>query len=227
MNAHPNTRSFARSRLSFIAILLATLGMVFSFVPSTAVQVAPPSSLAIQFFDAIGGGNALFLISPDAVLHTPEGEFIGRAGLSQFGNELESSFADVEFSTRSVEYAHPLVIVSFTLTGINTGSYHGTEANCAGIAAQGVAVLMVSEGDQCLSGAMSQYIEGAGAGVANVVTEQWIGYDSDLIASQISAFNELDPSTRPGCSDLDLPQAAPDYEPAPSCLTPTLCETPW
>src|SRR5680860_252826 len=209
MNAHPNTRSFARSRLSFIAILLATFGMVFSFVPSTTAQVVPTSSLAIQFFDVIGGGNSLFLVSPDAVLHTPEGEFIGRAGLSQFGNELESSFTGVEFSTQVVEYAHPLVIVSFTLTGINTGSYHGAEANCAGISAPGVAVLKVSEGDQWLSGAMSQYIEGSETGLANLVTEQWIGYDSDLIASQISAFNELDPSTRPGCSNHVLPQAVP------------------
>ena len=83
-------------------------------------------------------------MSPDAVLHSPEGEFVGREGLAQFGEELESSFSNVTFSTKSVEIAGPLTIISFTLTGLNTGEYRGMVSNCAGISVPGVAVLRMS-----------------------------------------------------------------------------------
>ena len=191
------------SRFSFFAILLAALTLLLSSGPSTA-QIAPTPNLANQFFGAIGSGNSLFVLSPGAVLHTPEGEFVGWDGPSQFGEELNASFSDVEFNTNSVEYVESLLIVDFTLTAINTGSYQGVAANCAGIAVPGVAVLMVSE---------------------DRVVEQWIGYDSDVVANQIAAFNSFDPSARPGCSEHVMPQDWPPYEPAPSCIKVNQCES--
>ncbi len=205
MNVHRNRPSFSRS---IVVSVLAVLGMTLAFMPSTVAQEAASQVLATQFFDAVGGNASLLLVSPDAVLHTPEGDYAGRAGLNQFGDDLGASFSNVAFSTQSAAQAGNLVIVSFTLTGINSGSYQGIAANCAGIAVPGVAVLKVSEQSAVVtepwtSGAMSEHFDIVQVRDVDMVVEQWIDYDRDLIASQISAFNLIDPSLpnlRPGCA---------------------------
>jgi hypothetical protein len=60
-----------------------------------------------------------------------------------------------------------------------------------------------------------------------VVSEQWVDYDRDLIASQIAAFNQLDSSSRPGCAAQEAPAAVSTYEPPPSCLAANYCALPW
>ena len=195
MNAQSRTRS--HSKLSFFALLLAVLGLIMGLAPASA-QVVPPSSLlATQFFAAIGGEVTAYQLSADAVLHTPDGDFTGQAGLTQFGEELDASFAGLAFTTDSVAQAGELVIISFTLTGINSGALQGLDANCARVAVPAVAMLHVTEQ------AMSHDPLGAYLVVTidTIVTEQWISYDRDLLASQGADFNPLDPSTRSGCAD--------------------------
>ena len=169
-----NTTSPVHSLRTFLCTLftaLATLSLVIGLSTSLAGAVSQAPSLDSQFFNAIGGGGSQFLIVPGARLHTPEGDYTGRGGLAAFGNDLGDSFSNVTFTTKSVEQAGVLMIVSFTLTGINTGSYHGVVSNCAGITVPGVAVLQTNE--------------------AGFVVEQWIGYDADTITNQIASFNQF------------------------------------
>lgn len=201
-----------RTFLCTLVTALATLTLVIGLSASLSGATAQAPSLDTQFFNAIGGGGSQFLIVPGARLHTPEGDYTGRAGLAAFGNDLGDSFSNVTFATKSVDQAGTMMIVSFTLNGINTGSYHGLSANCAGFAVPGVAVLQTNE--------------------AGFVVEQWIGYDADAISNQIASFNQLDPNTRPGCGDHNiLPQdeapTVPTYQPAPSCLPGATCSLPF
>jgi hypothetical protein len=223
VNTHPHRRSYRTVRHGLFTLLVA-IGLMFSLAPS-ASTAAPVVSLDLQFFDAIGSGTSLYLVSPDAVLHSPEGEFVGRSGLTQFGDELESSFSNVAFSTKSVETAGSLTIISFTLTGINTGEYRGMVSNCAGISVPGVAVLQTSQTDPSSDGEFWQSDE-----ALNRVAEQWVGYDTDAITNQIASFNQYYSSSSPGCAAYDLPQQdASDsvYEPAPSCNSPLDCRLPY
>jgi hypothetical protein len=194
------TRSHSHPKLSLIAFLLAALSLVVGFTPSVSAQGSQGPLLATQFFAAIGGEVTAYQLSADAVLHTPEGDFTGQAGLTQFGEELDASFADLAFTTDSVAQAGELVIITFTLTGINTGALQGLDANCALVAVPAVAMLHVTEQ------AMSHDPLGAYLVVTidTIVTEQWISYDRDLLAGQGADFNAFDPSTRPGCADRGM-----------------------
>ncbi len=203
MNTHRKNRSLSYVERSLIILLLAAIALALAHTPAATAQDVAPQVMADQFFDAIDGGSSLALISASAVLHTPEGEFAGRAGVTGFGTELESSFSNLEFTTQSVEAVDNLVIIRFAMTGINTGGYHDVEANCAGFAVPGVAVLKLSEGG---------------------VVEQWIGYDSHWMVNQLLAFNQFDPSVvRSTCAE----QTAPAYEAPPSCLAAKECATAW
>lgn len=207
MNTHRTPRKLSYVERSLIILLLAAIALALVHTPAATAQEAAPQVMADQFFDAIDGGASLALISPNAILHTPEGEFAGRAGITEFGTELEASFSNLNFATQSVEVVDNLVIIRFALTGINTGSYHDVEANCAGFAVPGVAVLKVSD---------------------NGVVEQWIGYDSHWMVNQLLAFNQFDPNiVRQSCAAQVAAQAAPDSEAPPSCLNANRCETPW
>jgi len=198
--------------------------------PSSALaaHVALPNALAIQFFTAIGGDSAALMLSTDAVLHTPEGTFTGVTGPAQFGEELGTSFSNVQFAENAVvQTSDGFVIASFTLTGINTGSYRGMDANCAAIAVPGAAFFRLSE-REVVSSFWASLPEDMRSQVppyvtVTQVTEQWLNYDADVVASQIAAFNELDPNTRPGC--VDESADAPDL--APTCPSPRACELPY
>ncbi len=209
MNAHGNrnSRSLSYVERSLIILLLAAIALALAHTPAATAQEAAPQVMADQYFDAMDGGDSLALITPNAVLHTPEGEFAGRAGVNQFGTELQGSFSNLDFATQSVESVDNLVIIRFALTGTNTGGYHDVEANCAGFAVPGVAVLKVSDGG---------------------VVEQWIGYDSHWMVNQLLAFNQFDPNiVRQSCADQVATQVAPSDTAPPSCLSANRCETPW
>ncbi len=214
MNTRRTNRPLTYVERSLIVLLLAAIALTFALAhsPATIAQDAAPRVMADQFLDAIDGDGSLAslaLISPNAVLHTPEGEFAGRAGVTAFGTELEASFSNLDFATQSVEAVDNLVIIEFALTGTNTGGYHDVDANCAGFAVPGVAVLKLSDGG---------------------VVEQWIGYDSHWMVNQLLAYNQFDPNVvRPTCAaEVGAPvQAAPANEAPPSCLAAKECETAW
>ena len=208
MSKQPNTRARSHSQAWVVVMMLATLGMIFSLAPSASSQVLPATATASLVFTSIGGDEPFLLISPSAVLHTPEGDYVGHFGLSRFGDDLDASFSDVEFDTQSAVEAGGMTIVSFTFTGISTGTYRGVAASCAGVSIPGVAMIRTGEIG---------------------IEEQWISYDGDALAQQILAFNEFDPSSRTGCGDHLLPQAAPVQlpEPAPSCHSAHDCRLPY
>ncbi|MBA3378177.1 MAG: ester cyclase [Chloroflexia bacterium] len=206
MNAHRNTRSLSHAERSLLTLLFAAIVLALVFTPNTRAQDAAPSVVAAQYFDAIHGNASSELTDPEAVLHTPEGEYTGVGAVSEFGATLVGSFSNLEFQEQSVESVDNLMVIAFTMTGINTGSYHGVKANCAGIAVPGVA-----------------YVQLGDAGVV----EQWIDYDGDTVANQIAAVNLLDPDDRPGCAGQVQAQAVPTYEAPPSCLSANECETAW
>jgi hypothetical protein len=136
--------------------------------------------------------SASILVGPEVRLNSPEGVFHGPEGVNEFTSTLQRSFSNLNFATKSTEVVDNLVIVTFTMTGINTGSYHDLPAKCAGIAVDGVAVLQ---------------LEGSG------IREQWIGYDLSTLEAQIEAFNQIDPTGRPYCNFVPDPVPAPAPEP--------------
>ena len=99
------------------------------------------------------------------------------------GGVLEASFSDLAFTTESAVRSGDTVIVAFTLTGVNTGSYNGVAANCAGIAVPGVAFLRVAEQDiavdQFMMGPDLQQVPNTLIVTRTVVVEQWIDYNAD------------------------------------------------
>jgi hypothetical protein len=230
MNArHPHhLRHFTRT---WLLALVAILAMVGSTIQPATAQVSSSNLLATQFFDAVGGDAPAYLLSINAVLHTPEGTYSGINGPAQFGEEFGASFSNVQFSLQSASsMSDGTVLASFALTGINTGSYHGLDANCAGISVQGVALLdveVMTVWTEAWTEANDPRLDQPESSTVVVVTEQWVNYEADAIASQIAAFNALDSSYRPTCASqgFDLtgsePAAAPDG--APTCLSPQEC----
>lgn len=213
MNARRSNRSLTHAERSLITLLLAALALAFTVTPDANAQDASPRIVAAQYLDAIHGNASSALTDPGAVLHTPEGVFTGAAALSRFGETLEDSFSHLAFDTHSVESVDNLMVIAFTMTGVNTGSYRNLPANCAGVAVPGVA-----------------YVELGEAGVV----EQWIDYDREAVTGQIAAINQLDPGDRPGCANAVVEQAnlatitRPTPVPSSShrCQSAGECQTP-
>ncbi len=203
MNTRRRNRRINRFPIVLVSSLLAILS---SLAPTVSAQTTPSADLATQFFGGITGEAGGYRLSPDAVLHTPEGDYVGGAGLVTFGDDLAASFTYLEFSMQSAVQAGEMVIVSLTITGVNTGSYRGIAANCAAITVPAVAVLRVSEQPN-VTGELAE----------TAVVEQWIDYDRTLIASQISSVNLMDPRDRPGCAEgiatLDQNSGADELSP--------------
>jgi SnoaL-like polyketide cyclase len=231
MTAHRHNRSRSHASRPIVAALLAALSLISVLAPPASAQGVPDDFLATQFFAAIGDEAAAYQLSADAVLHTPEGDFSGRAGLVQFGDGLEASFSDLAFSTQYATQAGDLLMISLTITGINTDSYRGVEANCAGIAIPAVAMLRVTE-QSVVSEAWKSTPPELRYHVSQMeqvtmVVEQWIDYDADAIARQIAAINELDASVRPDCADYFLPQEAGDFDGPPVPTSPHDSRSPY
>ncbi len=231
MNAQRTLRPFSNATRALV-VLLAALSLVFGSVAATSAQELSALAVSNQFISSIEAGTSLPLLSRNAVLHTPEGDFVGRSGPAEFGQVLAGSFTNLDFATHSaVEIPGGLVLVSFTLTGVNTGSYRGVEANCAGFAVPGVALLSVERrtivSPSWLETAREQRTDLPVYEDVDMVVEQWIDYDGDLLASQIAAFNAIDANLRPGCANhvIELPE--PEGAPASPQRPAHVNELPW
>lgn len=187
-------RTIASLYFLVVALLLLTLSQFTGAAADTSLQRAGTGALWLAMIeDDAPLASASLLIGPDVRLNSPEGVFNGPQGASEFSSTLRRSFSNLDLATKSTEVVDNLVIVTFTLTGINTGSYHDLPAKCAGVAVDGVAVLQLND-----------------AGIR----EQWIGYDVATLEAQIDDFNQLDPNNRPSCNFVPDPVPAPVPEPS-------------
>lgn len=202
MNARRTNRSLSHAERSLIILLLAAIGLALAFTQPAAAQQAESQVLAAQYIDALDGSNLLALVDPNAVLHTPEGEFTGAGAVNAFGATLDGSFSDLAFETRSVETVDDLLVIAFTMSGTHTGGYLGLQPNCAGIAVPGMAVLRTGD-----------------AGI----TEQWIDYDRRAVIDQIYAYSRFDAGLGTACTGVE--PAAPSGP--PTCLAANECQTPF
>jgi len=206
----------------FVAIL-GSLLVILPLSPGPAgAQVAPQQTLAAQYLNALNGGAVLFATSPDAAFHSPEGEFSGNDALASFRDTLSASFSDLAFTTDSVAQASDLTIISFTMTGTSTGPYHGLSANCGGVMVRGVLALRMDIGEPSASwtdGAMSlDPAMGQEPGLM-VVTEQWIGYDTAALASQVADPNIWGAYAAYDCgTEQAQGQAASQCPATPGCI---------
>jgi hypothetical protein len=202
MNARRHAHA---SRLFFvlIAMLLLTAGQLDGGSAQT-----DRSQIANGYLGAIQSGSPLALVSPHAVLFTPEGTFAGQDSLGRFGETLDASFDNVSFATNSTLSVGEYLMIEFTFTGIHTGDYVGATAECAGVSVPGVAVVHVG-----LSG----------------IDQQWISYDQGAVLDQIEAYSQLDSSTRPTCESQGFVASEPAYNPiwAPGCLAANRCNEPY
>ena len=70
MHTNHTRTLFVRLNLTLVTLLLA-VGTMFAAGQATAAQGIAPQLLATQYFDALGAGTSLSMISPNAALHTP------------------------------------------------------------------------------------------------------------------------------------------------------------
>lgn len=212
MNAKSSgpARIIARiAALLTIASLLTTFGLA-----AAAHTPAANDLLATRYFDSVIEDGSLqsasTLVAANAVLHTPEGTFVGPQGANDFATDMNATFANLDFQVKSIEVAGDTLVMPFTLIGINVASYEGRTVNCAGVAVPGVAVITFAGG---------------------TIAEQWISYDQAMLRSQIDAFNLIDAALRPGCATQLQPVAqavaTADAALPPSCLGANLCELPY
>lgn len=193
------------------ASLLMTVGAA-----SGAHTPDTPNLMATRYIDqVIEGGDlqaASLLLDDSAVLHTPEGVYLGAAGANQFSLESSAMFDDLDFQAQDITATDDMVVMEGTITGINVASYHGLPANCAAVAVPGLVVLTFEDGE---------------------ITDQWVNYDPSTLTSQIDGFNQIEASRRPDCStrltaaDEAVAVAAPEADLPPSCLERMQCELPY
>lgn len=230
MNTSRSSR-LPRTSRALIVILLTVLGLIGGSLHGVSAQSAPTPGVAHFMLGAVERGTLFAMAHAGTVFHTPEGDFTGYAGPAQLGEALAGSLSNVDLApVSSVAYGDGMVVVSFTLTGINTGSYRGMDANCAGVAVPGVAVLRLTE--QVLSSEswtatpVEQRSDLPVAVTIETIAEAWITYDRDLIASQIAAFNAIVDSGRPGCTSQSIQLPDVSYVPAATCPAPAICAIP-
>jgi hypothetical protein len=174
-------------RFSVVA-LLATLLIGFGQVSGGSAQTGP-DLVATRYFDAVAGDSILSVMSPRAVLHTPEGNFAGSDGPERFGDRLAASFSNLAFATGNASTVGEFILIEFTLTGMHTGTYGGQAPECAGVSVPALAIVQVEE---------------------TGITRQWISYDQEALHSQIDAFSNYDSVTRLGCAGFAREQVTPD-----------------
>jgi len=197
---------FARRFVHLLRVLLIALAVALptgEAIGATAAGAPVPAQLwAIQYFDLLGGGNpeaAAKLISPGAVLHTPEGEFAGTMGTAEFADALAGSFDDIAFGLQSLGIAGETVVVQFSMSGVHRGEYLGVEATCSSIAVPGIATLRLDDG---------------------LISEQWISYDRQVILDQVSVSPVFDETGSVPCDAYQDGPAPSDPVDVPQCGTP-------
>ncbi len=170
-------RAFQASLVLMISLTLVLPGQQASAQPLGAERLA-----SVQFVeDVLGAGDlgvVATLVSPAAIIHSPDGEYLGVEGAGEFANALHASFSNLTFTVLGLTQEGDLTTVRWVMTGVHTGSYQGLPANCAGVTVQGIAVLQFSN---------------------SLIVEQWIAYDRLALTHQIEHFNAISPDTRPGC----------------------------
>lgn len=202
-----------------IGLLALTTTLVTGSPGSATAQVAPLPALSLQYVDQIlEVGNlaiATSLIAPEAVLVTPEGEFVGPAGASAFNTTLQESFGDLEFEVTAASADGEDLQIAFTMTGIQTGTYLGIPAHCATITVPGTATLDVENG---------------------MIQGQQVDYDQHAMSSQAARFNRLASFEGYSCDtwasgstkwlEKGATQMTSDDGPASFCREATTCSLP-
>ena len=172
MNIHRFSRRIVCPFTSHLMIVLTALLMS---VAPTAAAPANASLMSVQFFDAVLADMdldvAAAIVSADALLHTPDGEFRGYEGAGLFATSLRDSFSEVTFVTQEPSLAGDLATVQWTMTGVHTGDYQGLAPAGASVSVHGLAVLRFDD---------------------LVIVEQWITYDRLALVDQIEAFALID-----------------------------------
>jgi predicted ester cyclase len=166
-------------------VVLSTCLMLTGAATDLTAQTSPPP-LTIRYVDQIlERGDlqmATALISPGAVLSTPEGEFLGPAGVAAFTAELAESFSNVDFRIDGTHYEDDNLLIEFTLTGTQSGTYQGIPGRCATINVPGTVLLDLDDG---------------------MVDDQWIDYDQAEIVRQVDRFNQLASAEGITCASTD------------------------
>jgi hypothetical protein len=135
-------------------LLLIALGLLLAnwLVPVSAAQAGQAGNhdelASILFDEVIGNGSMALgdtLVSPQALILTPEGEFLGAEGLNEFLSILQRSFPDVTFVARHMIVEGDTVHVWWSMTGRHLGEYEGRAASCAMIAVNGESLLRIDD----------------------------------------------------------------------------------
>ncbi len=155
-------------------LLLLITALMLSVSPAHAAPADAPV-MALQFFDAVLGATdldvAATIVSADALLHTPEGEFVGPGGAGQFATSLQDSYSNVTFVVQEPALDGDLAIVEWTMIGVHSGAYKGLEPGGATVSLNGLAVLRFDD---------------------TAIVEQWIEYDRLSLVHQIQAHASID-----------------------------------
>ncbi len=202
MNARHHT-NVTRLFFVLVAMLLLTASHLVGGSAQTGGLQVPD-----RYFNAIQDGSTYALVSPHAVLHTPEGVFAGQDSLGRFGEKLDASFDNVSLTTTSTRSVGEYLLIEFTFTGIQTGDYLGVSADCAGVSVPGVAIVHVG---------------------TSGITQQWISYDQGAMLDQIETFAQLDSNSRPTCESQGFGEPEPARDPiwAPGCIAANRCSEPY
>ncbi|MDQ3654676.1 MAG: ester cyclase [Chloroflexota bacterium] len=168
MNIHSHSHVIVCAFKTHLAVIISAL--LLSASPVAAAPADAPV-MSVQFFDAVLGEYdldvAATIVSADALLHTPDGVFVGYDGAGQFAASLRDSFSNVTFVTQEPSLAGDLATVQWTMTGVHSGEYQGLEPAGASVSLHGLAVLRFND---------------------RVIVEQWIEYDRLSLVNQIQAF---------------------------------------
>ncbi|MEJ7901628.1 MAG: ester cyclase [Thermomicrobiales bacterium] len=156
-------------------IVFLVTAQMLSISPAHAAPVDAPA-VSIQFFDAVLGAIdldvAATIVSVDALLHTPDGEFVGPGGAGQFATALQNSFSNVTFVVQEPALAGDLVTMRWAMTGVHTGTYQGLVPIGAPVSLTGLAILRFDEA---------------------AIVEQWIVCDRLTLVEQVRSFTPADP----------------------------------
>jgi predicted ester cyclase len=163
-------------------VALSTCLMLAGAVSDLSAQTSLPP-LSIRYVDQILERGDLqvasALISPGAVLSTPEGKFHGPEGMAAFAAGLAGSFSGLDFRIEGTHFEDDNLQIEFTLTGTQSGTYQGIPGRCAAIEVPGTVLLDLDEG---------------------MVDDQWIDYDRTEIIRQADRYNQLASSEGITCS---------------------------
>lgn len=205
-----NTKRHHSPVRSLLLTLGTTLMLTLTGLTGGAAQL-DTNLLAVNYIDLIlergDQGVASSLVAPDATLFTPEGVYNGQNGAVAFTLDLGTSFSDLEFDVVDFVSVESALVIQFTMSGVQTGTYQGIPGLCANISVPGVATLAMNGGS---------------------IGEQRITYDQAEIIQQAARFNMFATFEGHSCSTLTSPADVPlpPAPPAPTCLKVNQCELP-